>query len=266
MEEIMPEPVDVEPVPVRFSTAADTPHLRTSVDGNEWVSDDRIGIFMLTTGGTLPNNISENADNLQYEASPTGNAAMAYFTPADADYIYYPQIGNMDFIAYYPYKAVGANGISSNYVYPVDVSDQSDPAAINCIYAKTTNISRSHNAVELDFTHLLSKLTLNLIKGTGMENVNLANATATINGMPVTAEWALTDGSLTPIQTTSFQARKAPTAVGYDATFEALLIPSNSGSRNVVFQIGSLRFKWAIPDDAVFGSGQHYSYDLTLTF
>jgi endonuclease G len=266
MDEIVHEP-DVALMPVLFSTAVDMPRIRTSADGNQWDSADRIGIFMLTSSGALPGSIIQNADNRQYAVFPESNAATAFFTPADADAdkIYYPQTGNVDFIAYSPYKPTGANGISNAYTYPIDISDQSDPEALNFMYAKTANVSRSHDAVELDFIHLLSKLTLNIVKGTGMENADLTNAKATINGMSTTADFALTDGSLTPGQVTSFQARKTPTASGYDATFEALIIPSSSGSRSVVFQVGSIRFKWVIPDNAILSSGKRYSYDLTIS-
>lgn len=107
---------DGTPVPVSLSASVQTntptanaasalPHTRTTGGGDSWAQGDNVGIFMLTAGGTLPGGIvgtgADAADNREYGVTPaTGALAPVGGTP-----IYYPQSGNVDFIAYYPYAA-----------------------------------------------------------------------------------------------------------------------------------------------------------------
>jgi hypothetical protein len=250
---------------VIFSTQA-LLRTRTSSDGNQWVDTDRVGIFMLNADGTLPGSLIDGAENRQYAvSSQNATTGTTYFTPvSDADNIYYPQSGYVDFIACYPYKPTGTGGISNAGLYPIDVHNQSDPSAINLLYAKTTNKSKNQNEVNLTFEHILCKLTLNVTKDMGLGNVNFANLTATIDGMPATADFALNTKQLTPGSPDSFLARKTTTAFGYEATFEAILIPTETGVRSVTFAVGNIRYKWDIPPATAFHSGAHYVYTLTV--
>ena len=80
----------------------------------------------------------------------------------DGDFIRFPEEGTVvDFVACYPYKADLADGLS----YSVDVSDQSSQKAIDLMVSNNltgrdlTNQATGNN---LQFTHVLSKLVLNL--------------------------------------------------------------------------------------------------------
>jgi hypothetical protein len=103
-----------ERVEVKF-TAGTGAETRTSADGNLWLTDDEVGIYMVTTGEALSTAaISEGADNRKYRPqAATSSSALA---PADdGQTIYFPSGGAVDFIAYYPWKASGEayNGVYS---------------------------------------------------------------------------------------------------------------------------------------------------------
>ncbi|MDR0836258.1 MAG: fimbrillin family protein, partial [Tannerella sp.] len=78
--------------------------------------------------------------------------------------------------------------------------------------------------------------------------------------------FSLSDFSLTPGQAQPFQARKTATASGYDATFEAYLIPSAtvSGKRSVIFKVGGVLYEWIFAENVLFDSGKHYTFELTM--
>jgi formylglycine-generating enzyme required for sulfatase activity len=253
---------------VAFSAQTDSPQTRTSAAGSQWLTTDRVGIFMYTSGEALSaTSIREGADNRRY--SPQTAAASSALSPvAAADSIYFPQSGAVDFTAYYPWKASGAGaGQINSYVYPIDLSDQSDPAAIDLLYARKTNASKNTPTVSLTFTHQLSKITLHIKAGADLGAVSLSAATATLGGMPVTAGFALASGAIvSPGAAADFQALKAAAAAtGFAASFEALILPQTAGAgRRAVFSAEGTPYEWAVPDDAVFEAGKNYIYSLSV--
>jgi formylglycine-generating enzyme required for sulfatase activity len=248
--------------PVAFSAQTGSPETRTSASGSQWLTTDGVGIFMHTSGQTLSDaSISEEAANRLYR--PQTAAASSALNPATvAEAIYFPQSGQVDFTAYYPWKA-GAGQIN-NYVYPVDLSDQSDPAALDLLYARQTGRDKNSASVTLDFAHQLSKITLHVKKGADIGTVDFSAATATLSGMPATGSFDLASGSISPGAVADFQALKVAASTGFDAGFEALLLPQAAGAgRKAVFAAGTETYEWAIPEDLVFEAGRNYIYALS---
>ena len=244
---------------------------RTTAGGDEWVQDDKVGIFMLDAGRNLPG--ITGAENRKFKVSDITTGALT-LDDGGAE-IYYPQSGNVDFIAYYPYgtTGTGAGEITADYKYNVCVVDQSDPAVIDILYAKKTDVAKSKAAVNLEFSHAMSKITLNVKAGNGLTSADisgLAASTIAFGGMPVTAELALQDG--TPTTGTNlartFSPLKAETvSATYDATFSAILVPQAADTyngRTVVFTVGGQSYTWAIPAAEKFEAGNHYVYPLTV--
>ncbi len=252
-------------VAVVFNTslAGQTAGPLTKAAGTAWDTGDEVGIFMLTAGGTLPGNIVDAgtaaaADNRLYTADASG-----VLSPPAGNPIYYPQSGNVDFIAYYPHRtAPGTNP----YIYKVDVSDQSDPAAIDLLYAKKPGVAKSQTAVPLVFEHQLSKLTIGVAKGTGMASVDFTTMTVSIGGMPVTADFDL-NGGATPLTVTGGPAAFVPRIVTAGSLYDAILVPQTANayaSRTVVFTVGGAPYTWAIPAATAFEGGSHHTYTVTV--
>ncbi|MCC8036258.1 MAG: SUMF1/EgtB/PvdO family nonheme iron enzyme, partial [Rikenellaceae bacterium] len=264
------------------STAGNpAPGTRTTDGGDSWAAGDAVGMFMVSTTGSLPGGIltvgGTTADNRLYNVNPgTGS-----LTPDDGDKLYYLQSGSVDFIAYYPYTATigtGPGEITPDYIYNLTVADQTDDAAQNALdvlYAKTIGAVKSKTAVNLQFGHVLSKVTLNLTAGDGIADTDIAAMARTeveFKGMPVTASLDLNDGWLTAgtdlMQTFSPVKAGTPSSTA-DATFTALVIPqtgTNTG-RTVVFTVAGVAepLTWTIPDTDAFEAGQHYTYQVTVT-
>jgi len=238
---------------------------KTASNGNEWVQDDLVGIFMKKTGQSLSSiNISEGADNIQYKATPkSGEAKTATFAPANTnEIIYFPQSGNVDFIAYYPYVAS-----LTSYTYLVDVSTvkQAAPDAIDLLYSNdATGKNKSNPAVGLTFRHALSRIVLNMEKGTGVTDVELAGMKVTFTGMPTTADFKLADGT--------FDNRGNVMAInpkGSGTSYQALLIPQEANEfrgRTMTFTFNGETFNYTIPDNDAhaYKSGKEYTYEITV--
>ena len=252
------------------------PRTRTTTGGDAWLTTDKVGIYMLTTSGSLTTAANVLADNRQYSATPGSPASSAAFTSTGTgETIYYPQTGNVDFISYYPYgtTGTGAGQITSGYLYNITVTGQTTADAQNALdvlYAKTTGVAKTKTAVNLAFGHVLSKVTLNVTLGEGLTSLSGSDITATsFSGMPQTATLDLQDGTLTAGGLGNFPALKAGTATsGYAATFTALLVPQPTANaytgRTAVFTVNGEAYTWTIPNTETFEKGNHYTYPVTV--
>lgn len=235
---------------------------KTTNGGDNWVLNDPVGIFMIKNGQALNSaNIAEGADNIEYKALADDNATSG-FTPASSTPIYYPQNGNkVDFIAYYPYKTS-----LPNYIYPVDVNNQTSPADIDILYAKTANTAsggynKNSGTVDLQFNHALSKLSFTLISGTG--SPNLTGAKIEIANLFTTANMSLADGTVTA--TNSRQTLIANTATD-GLSSSAIVIPQTlSGTKLIVTLADNVSaFEWVFTS-AEFEKEKDHQYTITVS-
>ncbi len=245
---------------VRFSSGIETKV--GGSDGDQWDGTERIGIYMVKNG-TLE--VSEEAENVEYTTASTGTTAE--FTSANP--IYYPVSGEkVDFIAYHPYHS----GVD-DYIYPVDLSDQSDQNAVDLLVANADNNGTGYdkiygddpgNRVELEFEHQLAKVVMNLSAGDG---VTLATDMAVvIEGMKSTARFDITTRQLGDEDDVKNLALTKQSA-GY--TYEAVLLPVVLDDTHVVkFTIGENTYTWPITDNSAnideFEKGTKYSFDILI--
>ncbi len=248
------------PVAVQFGSGI--VQTKTTNDGNQWTLNDPIGIFMLKNGQPLNSSyITEDADNVEYKAQTGGNA-ISGFTPVSGTPIFYPQNGDkVDFIAYYPYKSS-----LTNYIYPVDVSNQTSPANIDVLYANTANTTsggynKNSGTVDLRFNHALSKLSFTLISGTG--SPNLTGAKIEITNLATTASVSLSNGSVT--ETNSGQTLIANTATdGLNSS--AIVIPQTLSGNKLVVTLtdNASKFEWNFPANTELQIGKNHQYNITV--
>lgn len=230
---------------------------RTAAGGDEWAAGDRVGIFMLAAGGVITTVADVLADNAPYAVADPATGVLA---PEDGD-MYYPMEGGVDFAAYYPYDAQTGGTLA------IDAIDQSDPAALDVLWARTDGVVKSTEAVNLAFGHVLSKITFNITLGDGLEDLTGDDATAvSFIGMPASATFDLSDGSLTPGAADEFTAQETGASAGVDATFSALIIPQEAGTavRKAIFSVGGGTYVWNIPEATAFAAGDHYVYPVTV--
>lgn len=170
---------------VRFTSVVEGNDITRAV-GSSWAANDQIGVFMKQSGEVLGGAaIVGGGDNISYiTKSGDGNFQ------SNGTSLEYPSDGSaVDFIAYYPFQST-----LDNYIYEVDVTDQSKPEKIDLLYADNLK-NRTHTSVtgNLQFYHQLSQLILNL---SSSDNTDLSNLTVSISGVKTKADFNLADGSL----------------------------------------------------------------------
>jgi hypothetical protein len=263
-----------EAVPVRFSSDNSGIPTRTGSGDNAWMAGDSIGIYMMSEPeNNLANSI---ADNRAYRVTTSDNGDIA-FTAGSSQTIFYPFDGNVNFVAYYPYKPTGGKpGNISNYVYPVDVSRQQNLALIDVLYgANETPQAYGSEAVNLKFEHKLSKIVLYITSDPG---VVLHDMKGIINGMPAMASLNLNTGVVTAANEKRvfdiFGAGRPPDnekITDNDTTFEAIVVPHlvnnppDTHTTTIQFMTSQQKqYTWDIPDGLNIEPGYVYYFKLSF--
>lgn len=235
-----------------FTTA-----IQSRVSGNTWNANDEVGIYMMNAGSRIE---AATAQNKKYIAQTNGT-----LTAAPGNGIYLPESGNVDFIAYYPYTT----SVSGNKL-AVNVSDQSNPAAIDLIYSNGTKevAATTATTISLGFTHQLTKVTLNVTKDETIETLN--GLGVNIKGISTEGEFNLADGTLTATAgTNNKDVAMYIDAQGTTATATAIILPTAAStdqtSLNLTFNLNGQSFTHTISDASIFEKGKNVSFNANLS-
>lgn len=234
-----------------------TSAIQSRVSGNVWNPNDEVGIYMMNSGSGIE---AATAQNKKYLAQTNGT-----LTAAPGNGIYLPESGNVDFIAYYPYTT----SVSGNKI-AVNVSDQSNPAAIDLIYSNSTKNIEATTAttISLAFTHQLTKMTLNVTKDATVETLN--GLTVNMKGISTEGEFNLADGTLTATTgTNNKEVAMYMDAQGTTATATTIMLPTASASDQtaitLTFNLSGQSFTYTIDDTSIFEKGTNVTFNANLS-
>ena len=223
--------------------------VNTRASGLAWADGDRIGIFMTGANQTLSADaIKEGVDNVCYQTS----GSIAFSPISGGKTIYYPIDGDVDFYSYYPHTTV------SDYKVALNVADQTNQEAIDFMYAKTTGCNKATPQVDLRFSHMLSRLILNVQPGNGLTEDDLNKLKVTIKDQNTTATFNLVDGLISDEGNPTNIKMKA---IQVGKRYEAILLPTASKIREIEFDLDNgydAPFVWKM--DSELKGGNLYNY------
>lgn len=186
----------------------------SSVSGNvsratetSWEDGDNIGIFSENDGES-----GFAASNVQYTATAAG-----VLTPKGDGINYKDASTKTNFKAYYPYSDAASTGTVA-----VNVTDQSNQAKLDLLYASVSGKTSADQNVTLNFDHQLVKVVFNVTAGTG---VSLDGLKTTLSGSLVSGKFDVATGLLTQegnAQDIAFKVASDNKAA------EAIILPLNS--------------------------------------
>lgn len=189
----------------------------TRASGSSWAANDQIGVFMKQSGESLSSGtIVGGGDNTPY-ITKTGNGNFQ----SNGTVLEYPTDGSaVDFIAYYPYQST-----LDNYIYKVDVTDQSKPEKIDLLYADNlVGRTQSSTTGNLQFYHQLSQVVLNL---KSIDNTSLSGITVFVSDIKACADFNLSKGTFELNEQSKKDISMRVEITGTGAKAEALLIPQS---------------------------------------
>lgn len=218
-----------------------------------------VGLFMVGEDYSLSGGaILDGADNIRYDfVSGTENLEAAYGSEA----IYFPVDSSMArFVAYYPYASD-----LSGYVYPVDLTAGEAP---DLRYGEAVGSAANEGGnVELSFRRVMSQIELRISAGSGVTEADLENMTVTITGMPVKADFLLSEGMFAGY---SDATAEIEVPQGSDGGYLATVLPQAANvysGRTVYIDVPPFgRFEWTFPMDAEFPEGRAVAYDVTVNY
>lgn len=261
---------------------------------SSWETGDKIGVYTVKAGSTASSDVTRSGtyedSNIAYVLSGTaGNTATATATPGTYTYVYQgftaaddlPGTGpvekkqiylpidgsNVDVCAYYPYdNTATSSAVSVTLPTAQDLANQKtcDLMAAKALSA-TSAINIDHTSAQLLFQHMLSKVIIRVMVGTGYSATDLTNLDVKIAGQATSAEFnpltqALSNitgnNEITPLLLTEGDAdwsKKSDANGDAYAIYRALVMPTATASGSIVITVGTS------PNTA------NYSYTLTQT-
>jgi len=245
----------IEQAAVQF-TPTIVGQINTKATGTSWDQNDQIGVFMYRSGQPLASAalIDQVNNHLFTFKGSLFQSSSSIFLPAE----------KVDFIAYYPYKSL------TGFQYPIDLSDQSNPVALDLMYANNAkNIDKSNNTIPLTFVRQLSKISINLsITNTAALEAN--QITVKMPAISTQGEFDLTTGKLTVNSTDKKDIQGKVTAnANKTARVEFMLLPGEDITGKAIKFVASNgdSYTWTIPQDQnlkKLTAGNQYSFDIKI--
>ncbi|MDR1742645.1 MAG: fimbrillin family protein [Dysgonamonadaceae bacterium] len=233
---------------------AQVENTQTRASNNTWSNNDSIGIYMKKAGEALSSS-SVLADNVKYVTGGTSSFSAAN----DDEAILFPFSGSsVDFIGYYPFKR-----LVSNFIYPVDVSVQTNQEAIDLLYSNNSSgLNTKEPFVNMIFVHQLSKIRLNIHAENG---VSLAGIAVKLTNTETTASFDLSSGALSSYAS----VKDVSFFTAADGSYaEAILLPtSNFSNKDMVLTIGELTYVYPLSGSSSitsFEKSTQYTYNISL--
>lgn len=252
-------------LPPHTNTGGSSPATRTALDsdGNTaWTQGDAVSIFMLTPGGTLPDDLVPGRANVLHNVNPENGA----LTPADGTPMYYPQNTAVDIIAWHT-----SSTPDDNYILNLNTGDQTaveKQLALDILYSDNAkSISSGNNPVVLVFHHLMSKVKFDITLGLGLANGTLTDVR--LEGVIVEGSFDMRDGSINKLVSPAGSVRALKSGVaadGTDASYTALLIPqeANSTPRTIVVTVNGKEYTGTLPATDAYAANTMYTYPVTV--
>ena len=227
------------------------PDAKTKVTNTEFESGDEIGLFVveapapLQVSGNYINNLQATFNGTNW----TGSSSLRW--PSNTS--------TCDLYGYYPHMDV-----TSIVANPFCVSkDQSAGiGASDFIWGKVFAQDYTTDPIPLEFQHKLSKITLNLVKGSTYEGDYPTDAVFYIHGTVPDATIDFTTGSVTKDLYGSAQTITCHKVS--DSQYEAIIIPQRIATRTPLFEMVSHGVSYLVEGTFNFKPGINYAFDVTL--
>lgn len=242
-------PVDYAPAPlyIRFIH----PDAITKASATAFESGDKIGLYVVETPAPLQ--VSGNYVN-NIEATYNGSQWLG------ENGLKWPSTTSVcDIYAYYPFMEV--NSITAA-PFSVLLDQSAGIGACDFLWGKAAEQAYTTDAIPLQFSHKLSKITLNLVKGPDYVGDLPSNAVFYVHSTVTDATVDLTTGSVTkdPYGTAqSITCHKVD-----DATYEAVIIPQRLASRTPLFEMLANGVSYLVEGSFNFKPGVNYTFNVTL--
>ena len=243
------------------NVVADTRSAAQDLQLTQFANGQSVGVFLAEDVSGTPTltgtDVTSYTQPLSYTADGAGNLTNAQYWPAS---------GNGLFIyGIYPANAATAyNATGVEFSVQADQSSDANYMASDLMTgAPAANpVARVSTPVALTFTHLLTKVNINLTAGTGFTAADLTNATVSILGLKPTTTFSVQSTTVTAASGTATDI-----IAGTGVTTSAIIVPSQSvaaGTNFIKVSCAGGDYIYQMGTATTFGASSVYTYNLTV--
>ena len=248
-------PVSAKETPMTFDVVHPS---QTRATATDFENGDKIGVYIAKAD--MPLEIGGNALNNEPLTLTSGK-----WTPGKN--LFWDD-GTYNAYAYYPYM-----NVTSIEDQPVSVATDQSSAETNgtlsgyeasdLLYAKTSNVAASTSPVTLSFKHVMSKLTIRLVKGEDFEGEMPTDAEIFIHNTVPTATFDISAG----IVTRDVKGKKATIKAHQESDFQfgAIIVPQRLDNRVPLVEVIMKGVSYLFESKFLFKPGVDHLVNLVIT-
>lgn len=248
-------PVSAKETPMTFDVVHPS---QTRATATDFENGDKIGVYIAKAD--MPLEIGGNALNNEPLTLTSGK-----WTPGKN--LYWDE-GTYNAYAYYPYM-----NVTSIEDQPVSVATDQSTAETNgtlsgyeasdLLYARTPNVAASTSPVTLNFKHVMSKLTIRLVKGEDFEGDMPTDAEIFIHNTVPTATFDISAG----IVTRDVKGKKATIKARQESNFQfgAIIVPQRIDNRVPLVEVIMKGVSYLFESKFLFKPGVDHLVNLVIT-
>ena len=248
-------PVSAKETPMTFDVVHPS---QTRATATDFENGDKIGVYIAKAD--MPLEIGGNALNNEPLTLTSGK-----WTPGKN--LFWDD-GTYNAYAYYPYM-----NVTSIEDQPVSVATDQSTAETNgtlsgyeasdLLYAKTSNVAASTSPVTLSFKHVMSKLTIRLVKGEDFEGEMPTDAEIFIHNTVPTATFDISAG----IVTRDVKGKRATIKARQESNFQfgAIIVPQRLDNRVPLVEVIMKGVSYLFESKFLFKPGVDHLVNLVIT-
>ena len=248
-------PVSAKETPMTFDVVHPS---QTRATATDFENGDKIGVYIAKAD--MPLEIGGNALNNEPLTLTSGK-----WTPGKN--LFWDE-GTYNAYAYYPYM-----NVTSIEDQPVSVATDQSTAETNgtlsgyeasdLLYAKTSNVAASTSPVTLSFKHVMSKLTIRLVKGEDFEGEMPTDAEIFIHNTVPTATFDISAG----IVTRDVKGKRATIKARQESNFQfgAIIVPQRLDNRVPLVEVIMKGVSYLFESKFLFKPGVDHLVNLVIT-
>lgn len=260
------------PVEIRLSSGIEVQtRAATDIQGSAFDANELVDVYI--------NEYTQGQATTIYDSPLTyTTGASNAMNPPTGQQPYFPTSGNgVTIYAVYPSTSeTFAEGGYSNGTFTIqkdqstnNTSGDKNYKLSDLMYGTANNgaeVQRTSSNVTIKFSHLLSKVTVNLKAGSGLVDANLNNAVVSLLGLQPTIGFTTSTGETGEVSGTATEIT-VMTVTSTALSGSAIIVPQSLAINTQFIKIhladgGDLYYN--LPEAATFQSGMVYIYDITV--
>lgn len=251
--------------PIRLSTQSLTGLTRAgqSVQLTQFAANENVGIFLaednVGTAVTTGTNVTTYSQPLTYVADGAGNLSNTQYWPQDGNGLHI--FGVYPLAAATTAAAYNATGVSFSVAANQTADDNYKASDLMTGLPTAGNpVARTTSAVPMTFTHLLTKIDVNLTAGSGFTQDEMSNAVVSILGTKPTTTFNVQNATIGAASGTA-----AAIVAGTGAANSAIIVPQEVAAGNFIqVAVGGGNYIYALTAATTFDAKKCYIYNITV--